>query len=40
MRLLREVVGSGRLDFFLAFKAYSNEEFELPTLGALARQWS
>jgi uncharacterized membrane protein len=25
---------------FLAFKAYSNEEFELPQLGALARQWS
>jgi uncharacterized membrane protein len=25
---------------FLAFKAYSNEEFEIPQLGALARQWS
>jgi uncharacterized membrane protein len=25
---------------FLAFKAYSDEEFELPQLGALARQWS
>jgi uncharacterized membrane protein len=25
---------------FLAFKAYSNESFELPQLGVLARQWS
>jgi uncharacterized membrane protein len=25
---------------FLAFKAYSNEQFELPQLGALAKQWS
>lgn len=33
------VVGLGG-SLFLAFKAYSNEEFELPQLGALARQWS
>lgn len=33
------VVGIGG-SLFLAFKAYNNEEFELPQLGALARQWS
>jgi uncharacterized membrane protein len=32
------VIGVGGA-LFLAFKAYSNEEFEIPQLGALARQW-
>jgi uncharacterized membrane protein len=32
------VIGLGG-SLFLAYKAYSNEEFEIPQLGALARQW-
>lgn len=39
LSVLLLVVGVGGA-LFLAFKAYSNEEFELPQLGALARQWS
>ncbi len=39
LSILMLVVGLGG-SLFLAYKAYSNEEFELPQLGALARQWS
>jgi uncharacterized membrane protein len=39
LNMLLLIVGVGG-SLFLAFKAYSNEEFELPQLGALARQWS
>jgi uncharacterized membrane protein len=39
LSILMIVVGLGG-SLFLAYKAYSNEEFELPQLGALARQWS
>ena len=39
LNVLLLIIGVGG-SLFLAFKAYSNEEFELPQLGALARQWS
>jgi uncharacterized membrane protein len=38
LNVLLLIIGVGG-SLFLAFKAYSNEEFELPQLGALARQW-
>ena len=39
LNVLLLIVGVGG-SLFLAFKAYSNEQFELPQLGALAKQWS
>ncbi|HET8645249.1 MAG TPA: hypothetical protein VFO85_07155 [Vicinamibacteria bacterium] len=39
LSVLLLIIGVGGA-LFLAFKAYSNEEFEIPQLGALARQWS
>jgi uncharacterized membrane protein len=39
LNVLLLIIGVGG-SLFLAFKAYSNEEFEIPQLGALARQWS
>ena len=39
LNVLLLIVGVGG-SLFLAFKAYSNEEFQLPQLGALAKQWS
>jgi len=39
LSLVLGLVGIGGL-IFLAVKAYGNEEFELPVLGPLARQWS
>ena len=39
LNVLLLIVGVGGA-LFLAFKAYNNEEFEIPQLGALARQWS
>ena len=38
LAMLLLVAGLGAA-IFLAVKAYNNEEFELPQLGALARQW-
>ncbi len=39
--LLQILVGVGSLGLmiFLMVKAYNNEEFEIPTLGAMARNW-
>jgi uncharacterized membrane protein len=39
LSLLLMVIALGG-SIFLAVKAYSGEEFELPQLGAMARQWS
>jgi uncharacterized membrane protein len=39
LSLLLMVIALGGA-IFLAIKAYSGEEFELPQLGAMARQWS
>lgn len=41
LTLLQWVIGLALLGvlIFLMIKAYGNEEFEIPTLGAMARKW-